>query len=725
MLTGSLPTTLGNLIHLQTLRLNNNNLTGSVLTEFGNLRALTMLQLATNRLSGCVPSACEKFLPGINPQQNNVMLRVCDKKIVLSADTLDLHEGPADYTVMLTGEAPSSAVTISLSGAPTGVTISPDTLVFTASTWNRPKTVMLHTTLSTFVPFMLTHTDESRQYATATLHITHSGSNKACTATSPAVEDDARRVDDCNTLLDARSTLDPAGTRLNWSADTSMTTWTGTTIASGRVIGLELSHTHLAGTIPPLLGKLDSLLTLHLGSNTLTGPLPTTIGNLTRLQHLYLNDNHLTDSIPAALGNLTHLQNLYLNSNSLTGTIPAALGNLTNLQILALSSNSLTGSIPRALGTLTNLQILSLGANSLTDSIPAALGNLTNLQRLYLYSNTLTGSIPRALATLVHLQELNLGANTLTGSIPRTLGTLTTLKELNLGGNNLSGSIPAEVSTLTNLQELNLGRNNLSGSIPRAMETLSGLNTLHLSSNRLKGCIPGKLEHFWNTINPQQENSILPLCSSTIILSTPTLQLQEDEKASYTVALAADPLTTLAVDITGILNGREVDITDHKTGKIHVDTTSLLFTTQNWSAPQRITVHAMPDDDRKNEELMLEHHVRGNNNAASLTVTVTDTTLPPLDLPTEFTLHGNYPNPFNPSTQVAFDLPEPAMVRLEINDLLGRNVLTLVKQKIEAGRHKTMVVDIPDLVSGTYLYRLIAVYGGKEHVRYNQMMLIK
>ena len=51
------------------------------------------------------------------------------------------------------------------------------------------------------------------------------------------------------------------------------------------------------------------------------------------------------------------------------------------------------------------------------------------------------------------------------------------------------------------------------------------------------------------------------------------------------------------------------------------------------------------------------------------------------ELPTEFALHGNYLNPFNPSTQIQFDLPENAQVQIQIIDMLGREVITLPAQE--------------------------------------------
>lgn len=74
-------------------------------------------------------------------------------------------------------------------------------------------------------------------------------------------------------------------------------------------------------------------------------------------------------------------------------------------------------------------------------------------------------------------------------------------------------------------------------------------------------------------------------------------------------------------------------------------------------------------------------------------------------VPTEFALHQNYPNPFNPSTHIAFDLPARSFVSLEIYDLLGRRVATLVDGVMEPGRHE-LDWDASGYPSGLYLYRL-------------------
>ncbi len=75
--------------------------------------------------------------------------------------------------------------------------------------------------------------------------------------------------------------------------------------------------------------------------------------------------------------------------------------------------------------------------------------------------------------------------------------------------------------------------------------------------------------------------------------------------------------------------------------------------------------------------------------------------------PTKIMLHQNYPNPFNPVTVIRYEIPEPADVRLEIIDLLGRRVDILIDERQQAGAHRTRW-DATGMASGVYIYRLTA-----------------
>jgi hypothetical protein len=67
----------------------------------------------------------------------------------------------------------------------------------------------------------------------------------------------------------------------------------------------------------------------------------------------------------------------------------------------------------------------------------------------------------------------------------------------------------------------------------------------------------------------------------------------------------------------------------------------------------------------------------------------------------------NYPNPFNPVTQIRFTLPEATWVRLDIFNVLGQSVTTLVNRRLDAGEHMAPW-DGCRAASGVYFYRLQA-----------------
>lgn len=71
----------------------------------------------------------------------------------------------------------------------------------------------------------------------------------------------------------------------------------------------------------------------------------------------------------------------------------------------------------------------------------------------------------------------------------------------------------------------------------------------------------------------------------------------------------------------------------------------------------------------------------------------------------DYGLAQNYPNPFNPSTQIEYQIPTAGLVQLEVFDILGRKVQTLVNETQEIGKY-TVTFNANGLASGVYLYRL-------------------
>jgi hypothetical protein len=94
-------------------------------------------------------------------------------------------------------------------------------------------------------------------------------------------------------------------------------------------------------------------------------------------------------------------------------------------------------------------------------------------------------------------------------------------------------------------------------------------------------------------------------------------------------------------------------------------------------------------------------------------------------VPTEFALHENYPNPFNPTTTLRFDLPEISDITLTIYNMLGQKVRTFNYQNTSAGYHSVKwnaTNDYGDPVgAGVYLYQLQT----KDFVKTRKMVLLK
>jgi len=93
--------------------------------------------------------------------------------------------------------------------------------------------------------------------------------------------------------------------------------------------------------------------------------------------------------------------------------------------------------------------------------------------------------------------------------------------------------------------------------------------------------------------------------------------------------------------------------------------------------------------------------------------------------PSDFRLHQNYPNPFNPETVIEYDVARATMVRLDILDVLGRGVATLVNSYHFPGRYRvgwnTIGLNHGAVASGIYFYRLRA----GDRVETRKMLLLR
>ena len=104
-------------------------------------------------------------------------------------------------------------------------------------------------------------------------------------------------------------------------------------------------------------------------------------------------------------------------------------------------------------------------------------------------------------------------------------------------------------------------------------------------------------------------------------------------------------------------------------------------------------------------------------------------------VPTRFTLHQNRPNPFNPTTRIAFSLPEPGGAQLTVYDVTGRAVRTLADGSLGSGVHTVVWDGVDDAgrpcASGAYVYRLMVSGGSaasaerRERSETRRMLLLR
>jgi len=95
------------------------------------------------------------------------------------------------------------------------------------------------------------------------------------------------------------------------------------------------------------------------------------------------------------------------------------------------------------------------------------------------------------------------------------------------------------------------------------------------------------------------------------------------------------------------------------------------------------------------------------------------------DLPKSFALQQNYPNPFNPTTTISYDVPRTSRVSIEIYDILGSKVATIVNETKPAGQY-TAIFNGARLASGVYFYRMTAVpLSGSSYSSIKKLVLMK
>ena len=104
------------------------------------------------------------------------------------------------------------------------------------------------------------------------------------------------------------------------------------------------------------------------------------------------------------------------------------------------------------------------------------------------------------------------------------------------------------------------------------------------------------------------------------------------------------------------------------------------------------------------------------SNFASMTYTAP----PPTNPVTNYVLYQNYPNPFNPNTTIRYELPQDGVVTIEVFDILGQKVKTILNEFKRADRYE-VTFSSTGLASGVYIYQLRV----NDFITSKKMMLIR
>jgi len=438
LLTGTIPRELENLANLENLDLDVNSLTGTIPRELGSLANLKVLYLHKNSLTGSIPHE----LGGLT-----------NLKLLFIA------------TNSLTGVIPRELGNLTNA---LGIDVSSNILTGT-------------------VPHELGNLANLEAF---------SFSGNKLTGTIPS---------DLGNLSNLKA------------IDLSANSMTGTIPSElGNLRNQEvllLYENSLTGCIPSNFGQLLNLEQLDFSGNTLTGTIPATFSTLIKLKRFIVQGNNLqssgdTDTFnfinPALQQSLVYLD---VSSNNFTGSISASVFSLPSLRVFSAGSNCFRGTLPSNICDATKLVTLDLSSLSsgpgCREYIWARLG-LENVFTGFVAASSMQGSLPSCLFELPYIQALRANSNQFPGELPTTISS--SLNTITLSRNKLHGTIPKLLATALNLTTLDLSNNRIRGNLDAFTSssdelffTRKGMK-LHLQVNHLSGDIPNSLWNL-NTIN--------------------------------------------------------------------------------------------------------------------------------------------------------------------------------------------------------------------------------
>lgn len=140
---------------------------------------------------------------------------------------------------------------------------------------------------------------------------------------------------------------------------------------------------------------------------------------------------------------------------------------------------------------------------------------------------------------------------------------------------------------------------------------------------------------------------------------------------------------------------------------------------QSLALEARITTTDLTPNTEYQSEIAVQHNA-GSPYHIAVFLTVANAAGESVEIPREYKLNDNYPNPFNATTTLSFDLPDSRRISLSLYNIAGQEVAQIIESRFPAGRHQ-LQFDAGSLPSGMYLLKFEA--GDYQEV--NKILLLK
>ncbi len=485
------------------------------------------------------------------------------------------------------------------------------------------------------------------------------------------------------------------------------------------------------------------------------GCMPSGCYSINETTSLDLSNNSLEGEISSDIGQLINLTSLYLSNNEITGEIPLEIGNLTNLTVLSLGLTQLTGEIPPSIGSLTNLTYLALDGNNLTGEIPSEFGNLTNLTSIFLSENQLSGDVPATLGNLINLNMLFLSNNQLS-AMPEGICNWNPFLSgyLILGNNQFCPPYLECIEEIIGEQDTT----NCNSLIQTVYNPITGrrwmdrnLGAIQVATSTTDTASFGSLYQWGRSSDGHEErnSSTINTTSSSdtaghsyFILADSDWRFPPNDSLWQGLFGVNNPcpegfrlptenefeeerLTWSSNDADGAFNSPLklplAGARSRMNGAIgNIGTFSGYRTSTRNGTLSRVLGIGQSNSQMGNRDRADGNCVRCIKDDQIQVSIIYEELIPEL-----FTLHHNYPNPFNPITSLRYNLPEDGLVNITIYDMVGRIVKTLINDSQTAG-FKSVQWNATNernepVSSGLYLYTIQA----GEFRQTKKMLLLK